>query len=122
MAETDLLDAQALEYLATGHAFAPHPSFAGVSLARLADEAATAGRFASFLVRLEPGAAMRPHRHATQVEQHLVLAGSGRLDLAGEVRDYRPGSLAVIAQGAEHGVVAGPRGMRLLAVFSPAQP
>jgi quercetin dioxygenase-like cupin family protein len=101
-------------------AFVPHPSFAGVRLARLVDAEAGGGALSTLLVALAPGARMLPHRHDHQTEQHLVLAGAGRLDLDGRTHEYRPGSLVVVPEGHEHSVTADEEGMMLLAVFSPA--
>jgi quercetin dioxygenase-like cupin family protein len=99
-----------------------HPKFAGVRMRRLASGAETAGRFTTLLVSIAPNSRMLVHRHAAEVEQHVVLSGDGRLELDGQGRDYRPGSLAVIPQNAEHSVTAGAGGMVILALFSPALP
>ena len=102
--------------------WAAHPKFAGVRMRRLASGAETAGRFTTLLVSIEPNGRMLAHRHEAEVEQHVVLSGDGRLELDGRRRDYRPGSLAVIPQDAEHSVTAGEDGMVILALFSPALP
>jgi quercetin dioxygenase-like cupin family protein len=99
-----------------------HPKFAGVRMCRLASGAESAGRFTTLLVAIEPNSRMLAHRHAAEVEQHVALSGDGRLELDGRGRDYRPGSLAVIPQNAEHSVTAGAGGMVILALFSPALP
>jgi len=99
-----------------------HPKFTGVHMRRLASGAQSAGRFTTLLVSIDPDSRMLAHRHASEVEQHVVLSGGGRLELGGEIRDYQPGSLAIIPQNAEHSVTAGERGMVILALFSPALP
>lgn len=99
-----------------------HPKFAGVRMRRLASGAESAGRFTTLLVAIDPNSRMLAHRHEAEVEQHVVLSGDGRLELDGRRRDYRPGSLAVIPQNAEHSVTAGAGGMVILALFSPALP
>jgi len=99
-----------------------HPKFAGVRLRRLVSGAESAGRFTTVLVSIDPNCRMLAHRHESEVEQHVVLDGEGRLELDGRPRDYRPGSLAVIPQNVEHSVTAGERGMAILALFSPALP
>ncbi len=99
-----------------------HPKFPCVRLCRLVSGAESGGQFSTLLVSVDPNCRMLAHRHDAEVEQHLVLAGEGRLDLDGQLRDYRPGSLAVIPQNAEHSVTAGERGMVILALFSPALP
>lgn len=100
--------------------WAAHPTFAGVRLARLVAPADSDGALMTLLVSLAPHARMEPHRHDRQTEQHLVLAGRGRLMLEGAERLYEPGSLVVIGEGKEHSVVAGEDGMMLLATFTPA--
>ena len=99
-----------------------HPKFAGVRMRRLASGAESAGRFTTLLVSIDPNRRMLAHRHEAEVEQHVVLSGDGRLELDGRIRDYQPGSLAVIPQNSEHSVTAGERGMVILALFSPALP
>ena len=103
-------------------AWAAHPKFLGVRLCRLVSGAESAGRFTTLLVSIDPHGRMLAHRHDAEVEQHVVLSGDGRLELDGRIRDYQPGSLAVIPQKAEHSVTAGERGMVILALFSPALP
>ncbi|MDR3493162.1 MAG: cupin domain-containing protein [Ancalomicrobiaceae bacterium] len=97
-----------------------HPTFAGVRLARLVGPAESGGALTTLLVSLAPHARMEPHRHERQTEQHLVLAGHGRMTLQEGEQDYEPGTLVVIAEGKEHSVAAAEDGMMLLAVFTPA--
>jgi len=97
-----------------------HPAFAGVRLSERAGASDTDGALKTLVVRLDPGAVMAAHRHPAQVEQHFVVGGDGVLKLGDEERRYRPGDLQVIARNAEHSVRAGPDGMVILAVFSPA--
>jgi quercetin dioxygenase-like cupin family protein len=98
----------------------PHPSFPGVTLKRLVTAADTENRFSALLVRIEPGHGMLSHAHDRQTEQHLVLEGDGRLTLGESDCAYRPGALQVISEGVRHAVVAGDRGMVLMALFAPA--
>jgi quercetin dioxygenase-like cupin family protein len=92
----------------------------GVRLRRLVSAAESGRRFTTLLVSVDPQARMLAHRHESEFEQHLVLSGDGQMNLQGQIRDYRPGSLAVIPQVAEHSVAAGEHGVVLLALFSPA--
>jgi quercetin dioxygenase-like cupin family protein len=98
----------------------PHPKFAGVRMKSLVSGRDSGGAFTTLMVRIEPGMAMLPHVHEGQTEQHLVLDGEGRMTLDGIERDYAPGTLIVIPKATGHSVVAGPRGMVLTALFSPA--
>jgi len=97
-----------------------HPSFAGVMMKPLVKGATTGGAFSTLMVKLAPGARMLPHTHEGQVEQHLVLAGSGSADLAGKGVDYAPGALLIIPKATIHSVEAGADGMVIAALFSPA--
>ena len=99
--------------------FSPHPAFKGVSLRDMVTGTDTHGGFSSHVVRVEAGCALTNHRHPDQDEQHLVLRGSGRLELEGKARDYLPGTIAVMPRGHEHAVTAGPDGILLLATFTP---
>ena len=99
-----------------------HPSFPGVRLRRLVSGDETAGRFTTLLVSIAPNGKMLPHRHETEVEQHLILSGGGQMALDGHQDVYSSGSLKIIPQGALHSVTAGEDGMTILALFSPALP
>ena len=101
-------------------AWTPHPKLPGVRLCRLVDGADSGGALATLLVSLDAGAAMAPHCHEHETEQHIVLEGEGVLQLDGRTLPYRPGQLAIVARGHEHSVVAGSAGLVLLAIFSPA--
>ncbi len=48
------------------------------------------------------GAATIAHYHRTSEELYFFTAGTGRLRIAGEERDVRPGDCAVIPPGTEH--------------------
>lgn len=48
------------------------------------------------------GEATDEHYHPVAEELYFFQAGSGRLRIAGEERDVRPGDCAVIAPGATH--------------------
>lgn len=98
----------------------PHPKFPGVTMKKLIGRADTEGGFTTLMVRVEPGKAMLPHAHPDNAEQHLVVDGDGTMLLDGQEHAYTPGALVVIPKGIEHSVVAGPRGIVLMALFSPA--
>lgn len=98
----------------------PHPKLPGVKLCQLVASADSNGALATLLVSLDGGAALTPHRHDNETEQHIVLEGEGVLTLDGEPHDYQTGQVAIIPRGHEHAVVAGSGGMVMLAVFSPA--
>lgn len=108
-----------LEHVDQAQGWSDHPSFPGVRLRRLVTPEQSGGRFTTLLVSLAPRARMFPHRHESEIEQHLVLKGGGQITLLGQPIDYQPGVLAVIPQGAEHSVAAGEDGMTLQALFVP---
>ena len=56
------------------------------------------------------------HRHTTHEEVYLVLAGSGRAKLDGEVRDLRQWDALRVAPPVARGFAAGPDGMELLVI------
>jgi quercetin dioxygenase-like cupin family protein len=97
----------------------PHPAFAGVTLCRVVGAEESDNALTTLVVTLAPSAAMAPHRHGAETEQHIVMEGEGTLTLDGVSHAYRPGLVAIIPKGHEHAVVAGESGMVLLAVFSP---
>lgn len=96
------------------------PVFPGVELKHLITGADTDGRTSLHLVRIAPGCVIGGHAHDPQWEVHEVLAGSGSCVMDGAEVDYAPGVMRVLPPCLEHEVRAGDRGLRLLAVFSPA--
>jgi quercetin dioxygenase-like cupin family protein len=97
-----------------------HPKFAGVFLKHLVTGKDTQGRFSAHIVRVDPGHAIGDHAHATEIELHEVVGGSGRCLLDGKEIAYRPGVFVVVPQAAAHVVEAGDDGLLLLAKFAPA--
>ena len=97
--------------------FSNHPSFAGVRLATLVAGQQSGGAMKTLLVRLEPGARMLPHCHEREAEQHLVLDGEGEAMVGDKRLVYHPGALSLIPRGEQHSVLAGERGMMILATF-----
>ncbi|WP_461211191.1 cupin domain-containing protein [Desulfocurvus sp. DL9XJH121] len=102
-----------------GRPWNAHPAFAGVSLKDLVLGADTQGRFSCHLVRVEPGCVLKDHAHPEQTELHQVAAGAAVCIVDGNELAYRPGEMAVMPQGVRHSVTAGPRGVTLVATFSP---
>ena len=60
------------------------------------------------------------HLHEGKIEIHEVVAGSGKMYLAGREIDYAPGQICLIPANAPHKVVAGKDGMYIFAKFTPA--
>jgi len=64
------------------------------------------------LQRLEPGARSPwGHRHERQEELYVIVSGSGRMNLDGELVDVAPGTIRAFE--------AGPDGLELLAYGAP---
>lgn len=102
-----------------GLAWNAHPVFDGVALKHLLTGRDTDGGFSYHLVRIEPGKAIGDHVHASQVETHEVIAGSGECVNGGIGIVYRPGVVTVFRPGTRHEVRAGDAGLRLFAKFMP---
>lgn len=69
---------------------------------------------------LPPGAATERHYHRQSEEIYLILEGSGRMELDGEVRPVGPGDAILIPPGSWHQITAGSEGeIRLLCCCSP---
>ena len=67
--------------------------------------------------RMAPGYVLPfGHRHATHEEVYVVLAGSGRAKLDGEVRELRQWDALRVAPQVARGFAAGPDGMEFLAI------
>jgi len=57
------------------------------------------------------------HRHENHEEVYVVLAGSGRVKLDGEVHELRQWDALRVAPAVERGFAAGPDGMELFVFF-----
>ena len=67
--------------------------------------------------RLAPnGAGSTGHRHQTQEEVYVVVAGSGRVKLDGEVRELRQWDAVRVPPTVARGFASGPDGLELLAI------
>jgi quercetin dioxygenase-like cupin family protein len=67
---------------------------------------------------LKPGQRGAAHRHDAAEEIYVVLAGSGRINLDGEVADLRPLDAIRVAPPVARAFEAGPEGLEILA-FGP---
>ncbi|MCA9101124.1 MAG: cupin domain-containing protein [Planctomycetales bacterium] len=71
--------------------------------------------------RLPVGASTTPHRHPRTEEIYYITAGSGRMQIDGEVRDVVPGDAVAIPPGAAHQITnTGRDTLRLLCCCAPA--
>lgn len=64
-----------------------------------------------------PYGTLLPHRHA-QAEFYLGLSGDGVVTLGGVPHRIAPGVAVYVPRDAEHGVVAGPEGLRFAYGFA----
>lgn len=69
---------------------------------------------------LEAGQSTQRHYHAASEEIYLILEGSGRLEVDGDVSEVGPGDAILIPPGAGHELTAGRDGVRLLCSCVPA--
>jgi mannose-6-phosphate isomerase-like protein (cupin superfamily) len=68
---------------------------------------------------LAPAAGTRRHYHARTEEIYVVLAGAGRMEVDGDVREVGPGDAVLIPPGAWHEIVAGAEELRFLCCCAP---
>ena len=59
------------------------------------------------------------HRHREQEEAYVVVSGSGRILLDGEVRELRPWDVVRVAPEVVRAFAAGPEGLEIVAVGGP---
>jgi len=94
-----------------------HQQFAGVFLKDLVTPEQTDGAFTCHLVKIEPGHSIGWHSHPTSIELHEVVGGEGVCRTEqGDIR-YVPGTMGIMAARVGHEIVAGERGLFLLAKF-----
>jgi quercetin dioxygenase-like cupin family protein len=97
-----------------------HPKFKGVYLKHLIKGADTDGKLSCHMVKIDPDAILEEHIHENQWELHEVIEGEGKFFLDTKETSYYPGRMGMIPKGINHKVIAGERGMVLLAKFFPA--
>ncbi len=84
--------------------------------ARFARQALGAERIGLSLQRVKPGArAPIAHRHDTDEEVYVVVAGAGRAIVEGELVELRPWSALRVPAGSVRSFEAGPDGLEFLA-------
>ena len=73
------------------------------------------------VIRVSPGEKVRPaHSHPNGEEVIYIIAGTGRVLVAGEVSDVRAGSTILFPQGAVHMLHnTGPDEMKVVCFFAP---
>ena len=59
------------------------------------------------------------HRHRVQEEVYVVLSGSGRVKIEGEIRELRQWDALRVAAPVARGFESGPDGLELLAIGGP---
>lgn len=97
-----------------------HGKFTGVALKHLITARDTGGAFSYHLVQILPQKKIGLHMHETQLETHEVVGGAGVCRVAGQKLAYGVGHVAVLPAGVEHEVLAGKKGLFLLAKFMPS--
>lgn len=97
-----------------------HPVFEGVWQKNIITAKDTNGEFSYHLVRIEPNCSIKEHAHATQLETHEVISGSGVCINAGKELPYEAGTISIMPIGVKHEVNAGEEGLCLFAKFMPA--
>ena len=71
-------------------------------------------------IRIPTGVAVRAHRHEVVEEIYHVVAGTGRMTVAGSTRDVGPGDTVVILPGERHGIQnLGTTELRLVVTCTP---
>ena len=98
----------------------PHSSFKGVYLKNLVTEEDSNNRLTYHIVKVEPNCMLDTHIHDTKIETHEVISGSGKMYLNDKKINYSVGYICVIPANTPHKVVAGKKGLYLLAKFTPA--
>ncbi len=69
--------------------------------------------------RYAPGLRLGAHAHRTEEEAYVVVSGSGRVLLDGEVRELKPWDALTIAPDVARAFEAGPDGLEMIVVGGP---
>jgi quercetin dioxygenase-like cupin family protein len=97
---------------------APRFGFDSIQEARFAAHALEAEQTGFAYHRLKPGCRGGAHRHEAAEEIYVVVGGSGRVNLDGEVRELRILDAIRVAPRVARAFAAGPDGLDLF-VFGP---
>jgi quercetin dioxygenase-like cupin family protein len=100
--------------------FKAHPKFTGVSLKHLVTGKLTNGQISCHLVKIEPHCVLETHVHEGNLEIHETIFGDGICEIGANRVNYTVGTIGVIPENVPHKVVAGAKGMYILAKFTPA--
>jgi len=97
----------------------PHPRFPEVQ-AKVIVPGSVNQALSFHLVRIEPGAAIKPHIHEREAETFYVLSGRGICTLGEEEIEFVPGSCGYAPAGTVHGMRnEGDEPLELVAIFTP---
>ena len=69
--------------------------------------------------RYAPGLRLDAHAHPEEEEAYVILAGSGRVLLDGEVRELKQWDALRVAPDVAHAFEAGPDGLEMIAIGGP---
>lgn len=72
------------------------------------------------LMSLKPGEEIGMEVHPTIDQFFRIDGGSGKAIIGGKGRDIKNGDAFIAPRGSEHNVIAGPRGLKLYTIYSPA--
>ncbi|MGE5458861.1 MAG: cupin domain-containing protein [Methanobacterium sp.] len=100
--------------------FIPHAKFKGVSLKHLVTGEKTNHQISCHLVKVSPFCTLDTHTHENNLEIHEIIYGNGTFSIADTSFSYQAGSIGIIPANIEHKVLAGDKGLYILAKFIPA--
>jgi len=70
-------------------------------------------------IEIDPSGQAPRNHHKIAEEIAFVIQGSGTLELDGVLHELRAGTIIYIPPGTNHHVIAGPDGLRVLALMTP---
>ncbi len=96
-----------------------HPD-KGVQLKHLITGKDSSNKISCHLVKIEPNCKITLHSHSKNLELHEVVDGYGEIIMANKTSQYNKGAITIIPDNIEHEVIAGKKGLYILAKFIPA--
>jgi quercetin dioxygenase-like cupin family protein len=97
-----------------------HPKFDGVFTKNIFVGSESNNNINALIVKIEPNNEIGMHNHEGKYELHEIIDGNGEAIIGNTKVEYFPGVVSLIPSDIRHCIKAGPKGLILLAKFTPS--